>query len=353
MQVLVAQKPREYVIEEAPDLTISVDQVLVKTLYTNISHGTEMHFYRGTSRLFHKRRDPKRNIFVDSDEENGLRYPLRSSDPGAWYMGYGHVGKVMEIGRNVSDCGLRIGDRVFANKTHQTLVKGAPGEFTRIPDDIPSENAAIMLLLKTAYTGILDTRISLGDTVVVIGLGMVGQLVVQLAKMSGALEVIALDAVPRRLEAALQNGADKLFDVTDSDTDVALAIRDMTRCKGPDSVIEVSGNPKALQEAIRIASPNTRVTVMSFYQDSVQLDLSCDFHSGRISLQSCHSGGVIPELMQTYGPDRKKDVCVKLLSKLCLDNLFTHRIKYENIADAYKMIDEGDPELIATLIEYE
>ena len=353
MKILVARKPWEYVIADAPDLTISDDQVLVKTLYTNISHGTEMHFYRGTGRLFHKRRDPERKLFLEASEEKKLRYPLRSSDPGAWYMGYGHVGEVVEIGSKIADSGLRTGDRVFSKKSHQTLVKGAPGDFTRIPDDIPPEKAAIMMLLQTAYAGILDTRISLGDTIVVIGLGMVGQLVVQMAKMSGALEVIALDAIPRRLEAALQNGADRVFDVRDSKTDVALAIRDLTRCQGPDSVIEVSGNPKALQEAIRIAAPNTRVTVMSFYEDNVHLDLSCDFHLGRITLQSCHSAGVIPELMQTCNLGRKQEVCLNLLRKVRLDNLFTHRFKYGNIADAYRMIDERDPELISTLIEYE
>lgn len=108
-----------------------------------------------------------------------------------------------------------------------------------LPKEIPAEKGILFTNLITAYNGIMDTHINLGDTVVVSGLGVIGQLLVQMAKMSGAFKVYGIDVLEKRRKAALENGADEVFDPTAGD--VAMEIRKRTNNRGADKVIEASG----------------------------------------------------------------------------------------------------------------
>ena len=94
------------------------------------------------------------------------------------------------------------------------------------------------------------------------GRGVLGSSWVQMARMSGAHKVYGIDMIEKRRAAALENGCDRVFDP--SEQDVALEIRRLTGNRGADKVIEASGNAKALNEAIRIAAPDTTVTALAW-----------------------------------------------------------------------------------------
>lgn len=129
-------------------------------------------------------------------------YPIGSCDPGVWYMGYANVGTVLEVGDEVEH--IKEGDLVYTPGAHQSQIVKSESVVLKLPDTISPEKGIFLTNLMTAYNGILDADIKLGDTVVVSGLGVLGQMVMQLAKLSGALQVIGIDLVDRRLQACLQ-----------------------------------------------------------------------------------------------------------------------------------------------------
>ena len=80
MKISVYEGPKKLVVQEVPDMDIQDDEVRIKTLYTGISHGTEMNVYRGYAPFFNKKYDPETRLFVDSDDEQRWSYPIRSCD---------------------------------------------------------------------------------------------------------------------------------------------------------------------------------------------------------------------------------------------------------------------------------
>jgi threonine dehydrogenase-like Zn-dependent dehydrogenase len=350
MKVMEYEGPRKVKVAEAGDHTLGADEVRVKTIITGISHGTEMNVYRGIAPFFRRKQDYDYRLFVPASESETWSYPIRSCDPGVWYMGYANVGRVIEKGPDVA--GIKVGDLVYSHAPHQSQVVKKAGELVLLPEGLAPERGIFFTNLMTTLNGILDTSIRLGDTVVVSGLGVIGQLLVQMAKLSGAFQVFAVDVFPLRLETALKNGADHAFNPADG-VDVARAVRELTGMRGADAVIEASGSARALKEAIRIAAPDTTVTALGWYQGScADLDLSEEFHHNRVTLRSSQTGAVNPGIRHQWNDARKVKVVLELLSKLELDSLITHRIRFEDVATAYEMIDEHPSNIIQVALTY-
>jgi len=219
-----------------------------------------------------------------------------------------------------------------------------------MPEGVSPEAGILFTNLITAYNGIMDAHIELGEVVVVSGLGVIGQLVVQLARMSGASKVYGIDVIEKRREAALENGCDEVFNpLTD---DVALEVRKRTNNRGADKVIEASGNERALNEAIRIAAPDTTVIALAWYADNLaNVNLSEEFHHNRIGIKQSQTGGVSPEFSHLWDYPRRVETCVKLLGDLRIDNLMSE-FSYDEIAEVYKKIDKDPGTIIQAMITY-
>ncbi|THF80346.1 zinc-dependent alcohol dehydrogenase [Cohnella fermenti] len=350
MRILVYEGPKQLRVVERGDLEAGPGQVRIRTLYSGISHGSEMNVYRGIAPFFSRNNDSEYRLFRPVETEEAWHYPIRSCDPGVWYMGYACVGEVVETGEDAGD--LKPGDLVYANAPHQSEAVKSHREVIKLPQDLPPEFGVLFTNLMTAYNGILDTRIKLGDTVVVSGLGVLGQLVVQMAKMSGAHRVIGVDVLDKRLQTALAVGADHVFNAA-SGEDVAYEIRKLTNARGADAVIEVSGSQRALQQAIRMAAPDCTVTALGWYQGAcVDLNLAEEFHHNRITLKSSQTSRINPDIRHMWDHKRKEETCLSLLARLKLDNLITHRIPYEQAADAYRMIDSHADDIIQVVLTY-
>lgn len=348
MKVMVYEGPKKIILQEVGDPTLHKDQIRIQTMFTGISHGTEMNVYRGTAPFFKRKRNPETWLFEDA-EQDAWAYPIRSCDPGVWYMGYASVGKVIEKGADVQ--GIEIGDVVYTNAPHQSQVLRNPADVVKLPDGIKPEYGIFFTNLMTAFNGILDTKIKLGDTVVVSGLGVLGQLTAQMAKLSGA-KVYGVDLFEKRRSAALANGIDGVFNPADG-KDIANEIRKLTGNRGPDAVIENSGNVKALNEAIRIAAPDTAVTAVGWYQGLCgDLNLAEEFHHNRIALRCSQTCGINPEIRHMWNDSRKAQTCIDLLGKLKFENLITDVIPYERIADAYQTIDQNPASIIQVALQY-
>ncbi|MEV4399454.1 zinc-binding dehydrogenase [Nonomuraea sp. NPDC049607] len=212
-------------------------EVLCRTTLSLISPGTELACLRGEF-------DPGTNW------EEWVRYPFRP--------GYSMAGIVEAVGEGVTT--LRPGDRVQSYAPHQELVTLTEREARLLPGGVTAEEAVWVPLVVTAAAGTARAAITLGETVVVLGLGPVGQLVVQYAVAHGASRVVAVDTDARRLDLARASGASDLLTATAADARAAVA--DLTGGRLAEVVFDVTGNPAVLSQAVRLARTLGRVVLL-------------------------------------------------------------------------------------------
>ena len=201
--VLVFTGSRQIEFAEEPDVPLEPNQVRLRTLFSGISAGTELTAYRGTNPYLHKRWDGEHRLFV-GDNRDGPSYPLKG-----W--GYEECGEIIELGSAVS--AVSVGQRVFGTWGHRTQhVVTADYARARI---LPPETDPVLGIFSQigaiTLNGTLDAQINIGETVAVFGLGVVGQVVAQLARRSGA-RVIGVDLLGTRRDLAEQLGADVVID---------------------------------------------------------------------------------------------------------------------------------------------
>jgi threonine dehydrogenase-like Zn-dependent dehydrogenase len=354
-RILVIAGPRQLDVlaRRLPDP--GPDDVLVQTLSSGISHGTEMNVYRGLAPQWTKRYDRALRLFLPADAkapplpERG--YWTAADDHWGYPLAYGYanVGRVVAIGSAVDR--LREGDLVYAYQPHQSAYVAPARSVVRLPELANPAIGVLFSNLNTAYGGVLDADVRIDDTVVVFGQGLVGLLVTQFLRRGAARRLITVEMIPARQRLSVQLGADACLDP--AHVDVALAVREMTGGRGADVVIEASGSYAALQEAIRTAAPNTTVVALSWYGGTGgALALSDEFHHNRITLRSSQVGGIAPELSATHSLARRTEQIMAWFGELSLDPLLTTSIPFEAAADAYRLIDERSDEAIQVALQY-
>jgi 2-desacetyl-2-hydroxyethyl bacteriochlorophyllide A dehydrogenase len=308
------------------------DQIRVRALVSGISHGTEMLVYRG---------EVPPELELDLPTLAGsFRFPVK--------YGYASVGRVVEAGPEVRTAA--VGDLVFVHHPHQTEYVVAADAAIRLPEGTPPETAVLLANLETAVNVVLDAHPRLGDRVVVTGQGVVGLLVTLLLRRAGAALVVAVDPVAERRELACRLAAD-----------VALApvpelgdrVRELTAGVGADLVVEASGSPAALPSAIACAGFQATVVVCSWYGTKpVSLDLGSAFHRGRLRIVSSQVGAVDPALAPRWDVGRRRALAGELLGTAALAQLVTHRIAFEDAAEAYHLVDSGADGAVQVVLAY-
>jgi 2-desacetyl-2-hydroxyethyl bacteriochlorophyllide A dehydrogenase len=335
--------PRQLAVRDSSLPPPADDQVLVRTLYSGISAGTEMNVFRGLAPQWHALRDPASGLFVKADSPE-WSYPLA--------YGYAAVGRVEKIGVSVpSSAALSEGDLVFSYTPHSSVSIVRWDRLVPLPALDDPRLGVFVANLNTATNGILDARPSLGDVVVVSGLGVIGLIVVQLLRRSGVGSIVAADLLePRRLMAK-RLGADVVLDPADNN--IAEQVRALTDNRGADIVIEVSGAGPALNEAIRTVGYNGRVVILSWYGSEINsLSLAGEFHHNRPRIISSQVGGINPDLGPLWSPQRRQAFATSLLPELELGPLVTHEFPVDEALAAYTLIDQRDQNVIQCVLSY-
>lgn len=327
-----------------PERSLGPDEVRLRTLYSGISAGTELTAYRGSNPYLTKKWDEGRRLFVDG--ETTFSYPVDG-----W--GYEEVGEVVEVGSQAH--GVHVGDRIWGTWGHRTETVQqtdraaarvlAPGADPRI--GIFSQIAAIGLNV------VLDADIHIGETVAVFGLGVPGQIVAQLARLNGG-RVIAVDGIAARRELALELGADLVLDP--SDGEVAERIRELTAGRGADVCLEVTGNYRALHEAIRSVAYSSRVCAAGFMQgDGVGLRLGEEFHHNRVSVICSQISGVAPALQHRWDGFRLAKTAMDLATagRLRLLELITHTMPLAEAGAAFALLHEHPERALQVVLSFD
>lgn len=328
------------------------DQVRVGTMFSGISRGTEMTVYRGTSPFYKKGYDPQTMLFRQ-DQDPMWSYPLE--------FGYENVGRIVETGADVQ--GYAVGEIVFTPTSHrESLVMSATetGPFfgdlvpiLRLPEGLSPESGVFLPLTGVAYNALLDGGVLLGESVAVFGAGVIGLITVQLLRLAGADQIFLVDPIASRRELAQRFGATHTFD-PGTTQDLSLMIREATQQRGADLAIELSGSYAGLQEAIRSVGYSGRVVVSSYLAGAgEQLHLGEEFHHNRVRLISSQSFGVSPGISDRWDPGRRTTAAMKVLPRLDLAPMITHRFPFTDAARAFELVDQHPEEVLQVILEYE
>jgi 2-desacetyl-2-hydroxyethyl bacteriochlorophyllide A dehydrogenase len=336
--------PRQVELVDEPSLPLGADEVRIRTLLSGVSAGTEMAFYRGTNPYLEKRWDAAKRVFAAGSGQS-IEYPMTK-----W--GYEEVGEVVELGTDVRDVGL--GVRVFGTWGHRSEHVAA-AELVRqriLPNEVDPILGIFSHIGPIALNGVLDVHVRLGETAAVFGLGVVGQLVVQLLRRSGA-QVVGVDPLAERRAKALQLGA---FEVLDpASDDVGEKIKQRTEGRGADVCVEASGSTRALHSAIRACAYSSRVVALGFYQTEANgLFLGEEFHHNRISIVSSQIGGISPELQHRWDRARLVHTFMQLAlagSVQCAE-LVTHRVPVAQAVSLFKLIDEQPQTVLQAVLDF-
>jgi 2-desacetyl-2-hydroxyethyl bacteriochlorophyllide A dehydrogenase len=334
--------PRALTIRDDSVVPPGPGEVLVTAVVSGISAGTELNVYRGLAPQWRQQMDPATRLFSDANGSD-WSWPAR--------YGYASVGQVSKTGAGVTR--LAIGDWVFSYTPHGTHAVVSEGAVVPLHTLSDPETGIFYANLNTAYNGLLDGNFALGADVVVTGLGVIGQLVTRLALRAGARRVIAVDGIAQRRDFALAGGATHVIDPTGGS--VAEQVRALTDGRGADCVFEVSGAAPALNEAIRIAGYNGTVVAMSWYGGTFEsLSLSGEFHHNRPRIISSQVAMVNPMLGPLWSVQRRGEIALELVETYGADlkSFISHRLPLAEAANAYRLLDQGSPDVMQILLDY-
>ena len=255
------------------------DQVRVRVEFAAAKHGTEMGVVLGTASFMQKQWNGQLNLMLPRTKPHNAKM----------YVGVGNmfVGSVVATGKSAKR--FKVGDRVYAHGRFRTVHQAPEGALHPLVDGLTPEAAMCIDPAEFALAAVRDGQVRLGDRVMVFGMGAIGLFAVQMARLSGATDVVAIDPLESRRELAIQHGATDVLDPTDG-TDIGLWSREKFGGQGPDVTIEASGSHRALHESIRCAAFGGRVVPLAYYLGEARgLCLGDEFHFNRVTILSARA----------------------------------------------------------------
>jgi len=328
-------------LREYPLRSLRRGEILVKSRCSLVSIGTETTLYLGdrwgADAATHETDDPEVDEWGFDDYGGGDTWDMARNRR---FPGYAIAGDVIDVGEGVDD--YLPGDRVVVLHHHAdyAIVPTHPSITLPIPDDVSYEAATLCVLGSVSLHAIHRADIKLGDDVVVMGAGLVGLLAMQLARLSGAGPVIAVDLSPERLAVALRVGADHVIDPRNGD--LVESVRAFLGGSGTGCTIEAVGNPAVLQACMQVSAPGARVVVMGAIVGKVELDLYSEFVFRELTLIAAQQprNPVEESIYYRYTGQRNRRTMLSLIARnvINVDDLLTHRFKAEDAPRVYQLL---------------
>jgi threonine dehydrogenase-like Zn-dependent dehydrogenase len=295
------------------------DEVLVRTLCSGISRGTETLVFRGG---------------VPSGQRESMRAPYQVGDfPGPLKYGYLNVG-VVERG----PASLR-GRTVFCLYPHQTAYVVPAAAVTVVPDAVPASRAVLAGTVETAVNAVWDAAPLLGERVAVVGAGMVGCCVARLLARIPGVEVTLVDVDSSRAAVAQALGVGFAAPV-DAPSGVDLAVH-------------TSATSHGLQVCLDALAPGGEVLDLSWYGDEpTTVSLGGSFHSGRLAIRSSQVGTVAPRRRGRRTLAERMALALDLLDDPALDVLLTGSSPFTELPHVMARLASGELPAICHTIDY-
>jgi threonine dehydrogenase-like Zn-dependent dehydrogenase len=293
--------------------------VVVRTLYSGISRGTEALVFSGS---------------VPASEYQRMRAPFQSGEfPGPVKYGYASVGEVARGPAELKD------RRVFVLYPHQTRYVVPAAAVHVVPQGVPPERAVLAANVETAINALWDAHLQMGDRLAVIGAGTVGCLVAWLAGRTPGCDVELVDVNPDRAAIARTLGVRFAAPaVASADADV---------------VVHASGSPEGLGLALRVAGFEATVVELSWYGARVvPLALGEAFHARRLTLKSSQVGTVALSQRARWDTRRRMQLALRLLADPVLDALITGESEFDALPEVMAKLASSPGNTLCHRIRY-
>ncbi|MDP6597034.1 MAG: zinc-binding alcohol dehydrogenase [Candidatus Poribacteria bacterium] len=301
----------------------SSQQVLIETDSTLISAGTEL----GT-------------------QEQDRQQPFTP--------GYSNAGRILALGDGVE--GYQVGDRVLSLGHHAShvTVSDAPQSLVKLPDGASFAAGTFGVLGSVSIHGVRKAKLEFGERLMITGMGVVGQLALQLAKLTGCDQAIAVDLIDQRLEKADISGATHILNPTTCD--LKSQVQQLTEGRGLDVVIEASGYPDLLPELFDLMRIGGRIVLLgSIWHRKVELDLM-PFHEKELIMIGAHQPkcpttptAIFPWTQQYNRAQILKYICQGTLN---VDHLISHQLPYTEAETAYRLLRDQRDQSLGVILKW-
>jgi threonine dehydrogenase-like Zn-dependent dehydrogenase len=295
-------------------------EVLIRTLVSGISRGTEALVFRGG---------------VPESQYAAMRAPFQEGEfPAPVKYGYLNVG-VVESGPDDL-----LGRTVFCLHPHQTAYVVPAEAVSVVPDGVPPRRAVLAGTVETAVNALWDARPLVGDRVAVVGAGMVGLCVARLLARIPGVAVTVVDTDASRVEAAKALGAD-FAGPSDAPTDL-------------DLVVHAGGTAAGLQLSLDLLGADGVVTDLSWYGDTtVELSLGGRFHSARLGIRASQVGAIAEARRGRRTHADRMALALRLLADPAFDTLLTGESAFEELPEVMGKLASGSLPALCHTITYE
>jgi predicted dehydrogenase/threonine dehydrogenase-like Zn-dependent dehydrogenase len=364
-QILQSLKTGKTEIVDVPRPAAQRGHVLIRSERTLVSLGTErMLVSFGKAGWIEKARQQpdKVNMVVDSIRTNGLLPTLETvrnklDQPIA--LGYCNAGIVVDVGPGVT--AFKPGQRVVSNGKHAEIVSVPSNLCAAIPDGVTPDQAAFTVMGAIALQGIRLVQPTLGEAVVVTGLGLIGLIAVQLLRANGC-RVLGIDFDPAKLALARQFGAE-VVDLSAGEDPVAAA-NAFSRGRGVDAVVITASTKSSepVHQAAVMCRKRGRIVLVGvtgleleradFYEKELTFQVSCSYGPGRYDTNYEEKGIDYPIGFVRWTEQRNFEAILDMIAAgaLTTDQLITHRFTIDQAEAAYELLER--PDALGILIEY-
>lgn len=354
-------------VTTSPAPSLSANAINIATTVSLISAGTERMLvdFGKSSMLDKARQQPdKVKMVLEKVKTDGLATTIEAVQSKLAQpipLGYCNVGTVVEAGKNVG--GFKAGDRVVSNGSHADIVRVPKNLCAKIPDNVDDEAAAFTVIASIGLQGIRLAAPTIGESIVVTGVGLIGLLTVQMLRAHGC-RVLAIDYDPAKLDLAKQFGAD-ICNPGNGEDPIAAGMA-FSRGKGVDAVI-ITASTKSndpVTQAARMSRKRGRIILVGvtglelsradFYDKELSFQVSCAYGPGRYDPNYEDKGQDYPLAYVRWTEQRNFEAILDMMAsgQLNVKPLISHRFKFENAPAAYDLLT-SDKSALGILLQYE
>lgn len=353
-------------MQEVPVPIVKSGHVLIKTTKSLVSLGTErmlVEFGKANFIQKAKQQPDKVKMVLDKVKSDGLKPTMDSvrnklSQP--LPLGYCNVGEVVGVGRGVTE--FRIGDRVASNGNHAEYVNIPKNLVVKIPDNVTDEEASFTVIGAIGLQGIRLLNPTFGETMVVVGLGLIGLVTAELLLANGC-NVIGFDFDQDKIRIAKKKGIVAINPA--EGTDQIKFVESYTNGIGADGVIITASNKsnEIISQSAQMCRKRGRVILVGviglnisradFYEKEISFQVSCSYGPGRYDEEYEQKGNDYPIGYVRWTEKRNFEAILNAISKDSLDvgPLITERVPLKSFQNIYK--DIGSSKSIASILEYD
>ena len=321
---------REVELEEQEWGDPGPGQALVRMRSTLISTGTELTALSG-------------DFPSDSRWARYIRYP--------WAPGYSAIAEIVAVGEDVKE--WEVGQRVQCWARHASYGIISAESLIAIPEGVPDEQATFATLAEITMNALRRARLQFGESVAIVGAGLLGQLTAQWCRKAGAWPVIVIDVAEARLPAARESGA--THTIAALSQDAVEQVQSLTN-EGADVVFEVTGNPQAIPGCLKLSRRLGRVILLGSPRGPVSVDFHEEAHSLGLEIigahNSTHPRQESPNTPWTIASHTRLFLEWLAADEISVEHLISHRYSWRQAPEAFLMLLEDRSQAEGVILDW-